>query len=142
MKILKHTVTAAIAVLVMASSSAFAIEPPAEQTVGDITYITGGIGERETKELRAERQKYDLRVINAGKKGAFIGEANLIIRDSKGEEVLNVDAGPLFYASMPAGRYTVEVEKSDEGVQKKSVTVKSGKQETLRFFWKPADSTK
>ena len=133
---------ATAAALIFTSSLAFAYEPSVEKTQGEITYITGGIGERETEALRAERSKYDLRVINAGKKGAFLGEAHLVIRDAHDKELLNTTVGPLFYANLPDGKYVVEVENQEEAKTKKqSVDVKSGKQATLRFVWKAADET-
>ena len=109
--------------LVTTSTSAIANEP---QQQGDITYVTGGIGERETESLRSERGKYALRIVNAGAKGAFTGNTHITLLDKEGFELLDVDGGPLLYANLPAGKYTV-IAKSEKRTQVKSITIASGK---------------
>ena len=142
MRLQQYLSAAAAAALIFSSSLASAYEAAVEKHEGNITYITGGIGERETEALRAERSKYDLRVINSGKEGEFLGEAHLVIRDAQKKEILNTSVGPLFYANLPDGKYVVEVENREEAkTEKQSVDVKSGKQATLRFVWKAADTT-
>lgn len=116
------------------SLPAIAYEPPAVQTKGDITYITGGIGERETKDMRSQRGKYDLRIVNAGAKGAFTGNMHITIKDKEGNEVLDTDGGPLFYANLPSGKYTVMAVTNDHE-QTKKVDITGNKPSDLRFIW-------
>ena len=101
---------------------------------GNITYINGGIGERETDAIRNAKRDYKLHVVNTGPKGAFIGETNTVIRDRAGNEVLNADGGPLFYANLPNGAYKMEVTAQGQ-TQSKSFTIASGKPTDVRFIW-------
>lgn len=116
------------------SVPAIAYEPPAVQTQGDISYITGGIGERETKDLRSQRGKYGLRIVNAGAKGGFTGSTHITIKDRKGHEMLDTDGGPLFYANLPAGKYTV-IATTEEHKQTKKIIIARHKPTNLRFVW-------
>lgn len=119
------------------STSALAQDLSDKVQQGDITYVTGGIGERETDAIRDAKRDYKLRVVNAGPKGAFVGDAQTVIRDHKGNELLNVNSGPLFYANLPNGKYTMDVTAQGR-TQSKSFTVASGKPTNLRFMWDAA----
>lgn len=135
MKKINHLLaTSAVALTLAVSLPAMAYTPPAPQQQGDITYITGGIGERETEALRSDRSKYALRIVNAGANGAFNGNTHITLLDNKGYELLDVDGGPLLYANLPAGNYTV-IARSEKRTQIKSTTITSGKRVNVRFFW-------
>lgn len=97
-------------------------------TVGTITYITGGIGQDEQQALKAVEKKYNLHILMSMKDGHFIADARIVIRDKKGNQLLDVETGPMFYASLPAGKYTVEV--SHDGQTKKEPDVNVGKEGT------------
>lgn len=102
---------------------------------GNITYITGGIGDEERNALQAVKNHYNLSIMSAGVSGAFAGDTHIIIRDRAGNEVINTDAGPLFYANLPAGQYVVE--SSSEGqTHSNKVTVGSGKTANLHLTWR------
>lgn len=118
------------------ATSAMAFTPPEVKQEGEISYITGGIGERETVFLRDHKKDYKLRVISSGPKGAFTGEVKVTIRDESGLDLLNADAGPLFYANLPNGNYVIEVrnDNSDQTLTK-SVSMK-GKPAALHFIFK------
>lgn len=122
----------------MASFSAYpalASMQPQEIHEGNLTYITGGIGEQSTEALRASKNNYKLRVVNAGPKGAFVGETAIEISDMNGDDVLQVKGGPLFYANLPNGKYKIEV--GVQGItQEKTFTISSKKPTDIRFIWK------
>lgn len=102
--------------------------------VGEASYITGGIGDEERHALQQMAPNYNLRIMSALKSGNFAGDTRVIIRDRNGTELINAEAGPLFFADLPAGRYTVEA--SSEGETKtKNVTVGNGKAANLNFSW-------
>jgi len=76
---------------------------------GQITYITGGIGEDEEDAMKATAGEYNLLISNAERNGEFTAGTNLVIRNGKGFEVLRAqNTGPLFYAQLPPGRYVVD----------------------------------
>lgn len=102
--------------------------------VGEASYITGGIGDEERYALQEVAPNYNVRIMSALKSGHFSGTTRVVIRDRDGNEVINAESGPLFFAHLPAGRYTIEA--SSEGETKsKNITVGSSKAATLNFSW-------
>jgi len=117
-----------------ATFPAMAYQAPEVKHEGEITYVTGGIGERETEALRSVKKDYALRVVNAGPKGAFSGTPHITISSFKGEELFDADVGPLFYANLPKGQYKVAATVGEE-TKSRTVTIKSGKPADVRFVW-------
>ena len=72
----------------------------------DVNYVTGGIGDDERSSIEASKADYNLHVMSASVNGAFVGDARVVI-SSGGKELLNVVSGPLLYAKLPAGKYTL-----------------------------------
>jgi hypothetical protein len=103
---------------------------------GDISYVTGGVGEESEKAIEAMKHDFNLHILNADTKGAYISATHLTITDNSGDEVLETNAGPIFYAMLPRGKYTVEATNEDE-TKTKSVTITSGRTAHVRFAWQP-----
>lgn len=101
------------------------------QKAGDITYITGGIGRAETDALKAAQADYNLLLTSSNTEGYFVGDTALKILDSKGKNLVTALAGPLFYAKLPAGIYTLEATRAGE-VKKQRITI--GKATTRAYF--------
>ncbi len=102
--------------------------------VGNVKYITGGIGDEERNTLQSVEKDYNLRIMSAYKDGAFSGDTHVIIRDHAGGELINVSAGPLFYARLPAGTYMVEAVNGDES-KKQKVLLNQSKATSVHFSW-------
>ena len=109
--------------------------PPAKTSNG-ITYRTGGVGKEERDALHVATKSYPLKVVLAGSgEGAFVADATLRIADSGGRTLLEAsEVGPLFFADVPSGTYTIEAALRGQA-QKKSVSVKKGKQTAVQFRW-------
>ena len=76
---------------------------------GDVTYITGGIGDSEVDQLKSQEANYNFQMINSDPTGHYTADTDLVIQSKDGHEMIRVnDAGPLFYAQLPPGVYTVE----------------------------------
>jgi hypothetical protein len=105
-----------------------------EHRIGDVTYITGGIGEAERRAMEKIRPQYNLRVTNAEKSGAFISEVIISLWNNKGEQLLSTAAEPIFFANLPAGSYTVKAEMNGQ-VKTQKVTVSAGKAAQVQFGW-------
>jgi hypothetical protein len=100
----------------------------------DVTYITGGVGEEEREALHADEKNYNLHIMSASKSGEFVGDTHLVIRDHKGEVLVDALAGPLFFASLPAGVYTIEA--SSEGqFKKQSIRIDDHKVSYMHLSW-------
>jgi len=102
---------------------------------GNITYVTGGFGQSEQHALKAAAKDYNLEITNAIKSGAFTSGTNLLIQSAKGDKVLSVsDTGPLFYAKLPPGRYTIHAINGDE-TRVRDVTIGERKSADLHLIW-------
>jgi hypothetical protein len=94
------------------------------RTVGDIRYITGGVGDEEKAQLAMVENDYNMRLLITGNAGAFISGAMVRIMDKDNRILLSTDgAGPYLYAFMPAGTYTFEVTAPEGGIKTAKVTV-------------------
>jgi hypothetical protein len=137
---LKHPYRSYMLVLVVAvalvAMPAFAqSQMPEAHQQGDIVYISGGIGADETAAIESVKGDYNLNVTSADKTGHFRGDTEIVIRDMKRNVLLDVTAqGPLFYANLPNGRYTVEGISNDQ-TRKQTVRIISGKTARVHFSW-------
>ena len=107
-------VVPALAALVAAPAFA-ALSPqtalPARHHRGNVTYMSGGIGQDEARAMRREASQFPLELLfveRSGKRDDFLADMPVTIRDAKGDVVFRGrSAGPYFLAKLPAGRYTV-----------------------------------
>lgn len=108
---------------------------PQPVVAGSATYITGGIGDAERAALEAVKKDYNLSILNADPNGEYVADVHVVVKDAKGTPMLSADAGPMFFAKLPEGRYTVEA--SYEG-QNKSQKIRIGKNKTthIHMGWK------
>lgn len=129
-------IVAAISTMALHSSVALADDILEVQHTGKVTFVTGGIGDEERDAMRAVQSNYNLRILSAaGASGEYPGDTHIVISDTKGNELVNTDADPLFYAQMPSGHYIVN-ESSAGQSKKQSVTINAGKPVSITFRWK------
>lgn len=138
-KLSPYTIATMMGMALHASStyaSAYGDNLPEVQQVGDISYVTGGIGDEEREALLAAQHNYNLRILSAaGKSGAYPGDTHICIFDKSGNELLNTDADPIFYAFLPIGHYRVE-ETSEGQTKKQSFVIGANKPVLITFRWK------
>lgn len=112
--------------------------PESEQVtmIGNISYVSGGIGEDSRQRLSAFAAAFNLRLLMALTSGEYVGDVTVAIVDDKGREVLKaVSEGPIFMANLPPGRY--EVSASIGGViQKRTLALVAERQSVVHFRWK------
>jgi hypothetical protein len=120
--------------LALSAGNAFAGMPEMQQQ-GDIPYISGGIGSDETDAIEAVKENYNLRVTSADKTGHFRGDTRIIVSDVTEDVLLDtITQGPLFYANLPKGRYTVYGYSEGQSKTQK-VTITKGKTTRVHFSW-------
>lgn len=135
-----HSMMALMTLAALVSTPVWASEnPPQIHQLGNISYVTGGIGEVETDALRATKENYNLRITNADKVGHFSGDTRVVISDLTHNILLDVTSGPLFYANLPNGKYVITGFSGEES-KKEKITIVSGKATRVRFMWL-ADAT-
>ncbi len=135
----RYLLQAAVAFMVASGGAAWAddtvgVEP---QQVGNISFITGGIGDEERDALKAVKDNYDLSITSssATDAGAYVADMQVVISDREGHELLNTHAGPLFYAELPSGNYVIEGQSRGQS-HKQNVTIAHGKTANVHFTWK------
>jgi hypothetical protein len=108
-------------------------------TVGDITYLSGGIGRAESVAMRQNAKNYALKIVFVEKAGAleeYLSEVQLQIQDANKNSLLEiVTEGPYFLANLPHGKYFVSAEYQGE-VKTQWVTISKNKHAKLVFWWR------
>lgn len=102
-----------------------------------VPYTTGGIGSAEVKAMEAVKGEYNTHLTFSTAHGAYVTGATLSVTDANGNDVilLESDAGPLFYAQLPEGTYTIT---ANYGGEVKTRTLKVGNASAnhdLVFTW-------
>jgi hypothetical protein len=138
---------AAAAALMAAGIAAFTLPAvaadiagaPMVQTYNGIRYLNGGVGKDEEMAIKAQGRDYNVHMtFAAGQRSAYLAGVKLTVTGSKGNTVLmNGEAGPLFYAKLPAGSYHATAEINGMK-QTKSFTVGNSGSVNVVFFWKNA----
>ena len=71
--------------------------------------------------------------------GHYLGGAEVSIKDHNGKELLEAAAdGPLFFAKLPAGHYTVEATAMEKTITR-SVNIPANGQAHIFFAWAGSD---
>jgi len=100
------TLSVAISALCLPAFAALPLPQPVH--AGRITYVTGGIGQREQHALEGQARDYNLEITNANKAGEFTDGTELAIQPENGQTLLRItETGPLFYAKLPPGEYVI-----------------------------------
>jgi hypothetical protein len=120
-------------------ASNFASDVAAEEltvkTSNGVSYLSGGFGEDERERLRSITGGDNLELSFALQSNEYVGGANVLIKDAKGNNVLEaVSGGPLFLVDLPAGSYTVEATAMGKTL-KQAVHVPSKGHAQVYFAW-------
>ena len=108
---------------------------PQVKSASGIPYVSGGFGVEERENLRAMSKDDNLELSFALQNKHYLGGANVLIKDSRGRDVLEaVSDGPLFFAQLPEGTYTVEATTSGKTL-KQIVHVPDKGQARVYFAW-------
>ncbi len=95
----------------VAAAPAWAEETPQVHTSGDVSYVTGGVGEEHAQAMEAVRKDYPLSMLFVRKdkpRNAYLADIAVTIKNARGKVVLQTTSeGPFLYVKIPAGRYTV-----------------------------------
>ena len=98
-------------------------------------YMFGGISSDEREALEERAKGYNLKLVFAEKRGAFVSGVSLHIGTAKGVELASLTVeGPWFYIQLPPGDYTVKARLTGE-VKETKVTVTKDKRAQQSFVW-------
>ena len=93
------------------------VEPPKVRKQGATTYVTGGSGEAQRKELFKIANKFPIQLIfEVEGEAADISGVKVTLTDLSGNALIEaVSEGPYFYMNPPAGgRFTIDAEYNGE----------------------------
>lgn len=109
------------------------------ETVGEISYVSGGVGTQEQEALQQAKSDFNLHLLFAvAESGAFLARVPISIADESGQVLVEaVSDGPYFYAKVPTGTYTVSAENSGN-VQTRTLTVPASGTVSEDFRWPAA----
>lgn len=100
-----------------------------------VNYVSGGVGEDERRTLEALGKEFNLKLMFALKSGQYLSDVSVRILNSQGTLVLTATSdGPLFYADLEPGSYSIEASGFGE-TYRQSVDISGRGQRQLDFFW-------
>lgn len=109
---------------------------PQVRLYNKIPYMSGGFGLEERETLRAMGKKDNLELSFALGNRDYLGGAKVLIKDEKGKRVLEaVSDGPLFFAKLPAGDYTILATSMNRTIRQKAHVSGNG-HTRLYYAWK------
>jgi hypothetical protein len=106
------------------------------QAQGEVTFVSGGVGSDERNAMQAIRADYNLSLLfSVQGTGEYLSEVKVSITDSKGNTFLEtVSDGPMLFASLKPGHYTVTAELDGQVAHKKAAIV-GNKRTSISFIW-------
>ena len=111
---------------------------PATHKLGNVTYITGGVGQTEADAIKHAAKYYPLELeflLKAKPKDEYLYAVKVRIKDAHDKMVLNATAdGPFLLAKMPAGKYTVSAER-DGKVENRQIEIAAKEHRRVVFEW-------
>jgi hypothetical protein len=108
---------------------------PQVQQQGDVSYVSGGVGQDESRALRQAQSQWPLTLRFTGPSGQFLADVNVRIVDAHNGEVLNTTSrGPFMLVRLSPGRYTVHAKYNDRE-QTRTVSVPARGNVKSAFTW-------
>lgn len=104
------------------------------QTLGDVTFVSGGVGIDEISQMRALQSDYNLSLLfSVSGTGEYLSDVNVVIKDSKNTICLETVAqGPMLFARLKPGRYSIQVDNGGS-TRTRKVAVAGNKLSKLSF---------
>lgn len=108
------------------------LDMPQPQTVGDVTYLCGGIGETEASYMKQQARNYDMLLTFAAAGGAYLANVDVDISGPQGSMGQIACDGPILLVDVPrSGTYRV-VANAGGFEQSRSVRVQAGRSQAAR----------
>lgn len=99
-------------------------------------YLFGGISTDEREAMEERAKGYNVKLIFAEKRGAFVSGVTVTIANAKGAEIAALKTeGPWFYIQLPPGDYSIKARCRGEIKQIKNLTVPKDKRVQQGLAW-------
>jgi hypothetical protein len=104
-------------------------------------YLFGGISTNEREAMEERAKGYNVKLVFAEKRGAFISGVTVVITSAKGAEIASLNTeGPWFYIQLPPGDYSVKATFKGETKQITNLRVPKDKMIQQGLIWDVAES--
>ena len=116
---------------------AVALQPPLTPHMqGNVSYISGGVGDDEREALQAMQADYNLSLLfSVQGSGEYISDVTVNIKDANGVALLEtVSDGPMLFVKLRPGRYSISADR-DGHVMHEKINLKGKKLTALSFAW-------
>ena len=132
MKTLTALLLAAVLVGSTVQADDLSLQP---QTVNNVTFVSGGIGDSEIQAMNDMKKMYNLHLLFVDKDtGSYMADINVKILNAKGASILeSVSQGPFFFAKLSPGKYKIVA--SYNGQEQSAPIVISGKKAVAKSFY-------
>jgi hypothetical protein len=122
---------------------AAAVLPPM-QHAGNVEYLSGGIGQDESRAIEHVAKAWPLTLEFAMKdrqRSDFVADVAVVVRDAKGRVALKTESdGPFLLARLAPGKYEVDATLDGKTLHEQ-VSVRQGEPTRTTFLW-PAGTDK
>jgi hypothetical protein len=98
------------------------------QAQGDVKYVCGGIGSRQSTAFRGAMRDHPLSLMFVNRRGEFLAAVAVTVKNEAGASVLSIPSsgGPICLVDLAPGRYTVTAEPQGKTAQTRMVGVGRG----------------
>ncbi len=101
-------------------------------------YITGGFGNSEQNEMKAQYNNYNVHLTFAAQEGAYLGDVHVVITNQENHTVFeDINSGPLLYIKLPDGTYNLKASYNNQ-TQSSTFSLKGNARVSNVFRWNVA----
>lgn len=105
------------------------------QTVGNVPYVSGGIGIDSIDRLDTLSGQFNVKLVFALKSGEYLSEVKVTITDVRGKTMVDtMSDGPWFLTKLPPGKYQIVASFAGKA-EKRAVAVGGARLSTVDFRW-------
>ncbi|WP_207005542.1 carboxypeptidase regulatory-like domain-containing protein [Trinickia mobilis] len=108
---------------------------PQIQRQGDVSFVSGGVGQDESNALQSAQSQWPLALLFAGPGSDYLADVHVNIVDARSAQVLNATSrGPYMLVRLRPGRYIVQASYKNHD-QSKTVTIPATGTARTAFYW-------
>ena len=109
------------------------------QNQGGLTFINGGIGDRERSIMESMRREFSAHLVfSESRDRVFVSAVHVDVLDASGKRVFSLDdAGPMLWVNLPNGHYTVRATLEGRTLERR-IAIAHGRTIASYFNWKDA----
>jgi len=106
------------------------------KTAQGFPYLVGGISSEEREAMEQRAKGYNLKLVFAEKRGAFLADVGVVVTAANGAEILSITStGPWFYIQLPPATYGVRATFKGETREIRNLAVPKGRAVQRTFTW-------